>query len=277
MWALIVRLRVVIIEDGGVDKLFAGLLLRGTARMGATIEALHNLQEIEIQIADIQRGIDRKKRVCQKREQTIADLEKKIEKLDRDKHLKQKEADRLQLDVRSHDDHITKLRESLNTAKNQKEYSSVLTELNTFKADNSKTEEQILVYLGEIDELNKEIGDIQSEVEAERSKLTENEQAVNDAEDKASNRLNKLRTERDAAAEGIPPELIDMFTRVASKNDGEAMAMIMRTHPRRQEYACEGCNMAITIEQVNNVLSRDEAVLCNVCGRILYAETAAAS
>jgi len=245
--------------------------------MGATIEALHNLQEIEIQIADIQRGIDRKKRVCEKREKTIADLESKIEKLERDKHSKQKEADRLQLEVRSHDDHITKLRESLNTAKNQKEYSSVLTELNTFKADNSKTEEQVLNYLGEIDELNKQVADIQNEIEAEKSKLVENEQAAKEAEDKASNRLNKLRSEREAATEGIPPELIDMFTRVASKNDGEAMAMIMRTHPRRQEYACEGCNMAITIEQVNNVLSRDEAVLCNVCGRILYAETATAS
>ncbi len=88
--------------------------------MGATIEALHNLQEIEIQIADIQRGIDRKRRVCEKREKTISDLEAKIDKLERDKHSKQKEADRLQLEVRSHDDHITKLRESLNTAKNQK-------------------------------------------------------------------------------------------------------------------------------------------------------------
>lgn len=245
--------------------------------MGATIEALHNLQEIEIQIADIQRGIDRKQRVCRKREATIAEHEKKIEALERQKHIKQKEADRLQLDVRSHDEHITKLRESLNTAKNQKEYSSVLTELNTFKADNSKTEEQVLIYLGEIDEINKQIAELEAECETERTKLVENEQAVVEAEDKARNRLTRLRTERDAASEGIPPELIDMFTRVASKNDGEAMALIMRTHPRRQEYACEGCNMAVTIEQVNNVLSRDEAVLCNVCGRILYAETATAN
>lgn len=245
--------------------------------MGATIEALHNLQEIEIQIADIQRGIDRKKRACRNRSSAIADLEKQIESFQRDRHNKQKESDRLTLEVRTHEDHINKLREARNTAKSQKEYSTVLTELNTFKADNSKTEEQILTYMGEIDELNKQIAEIEKERDAEKEKLAEAEKLAQEAEDKASSRLNRLRSEREAATEGIAPELIDMFSRVAAKNDGEAMAMIMRTHPRRQEYACEGCNMSITIEQVNNVLSRDEAVLCNVCGRILYAESSIAA
>lgn len=240
--------------------------------MGATIEALHNLQEIEIQIAELQRRIDRKRAACQRQEKQIASLDKQLDAVQRDMHNHQKDADRLNLELRTHEAQVAKLREALNTAKNQKEYSTVLTQLNTFKADNSKSEEHILELMTAIDEFKKQIAEFQAQRGKECEKLAELEQAAKAAEDKASSRLTKLKAERKEAAEGIPPETLDMFNRVAAKNGGEAMAVIMRTHPRRQEYACEGCNMSITIEQVNNVLSRDEAVLCNVCGRILYAE-----
>lgn len=240
--------------------------------MGATIEALHNLQEIEIQIAELQRRIDRKRAACQRQQKQIAALDKQVEALRRDMHVQQKESDRLQLDLRTHEEQVAKLREALNTAKNQKEYSTVLTQLNTFKADNSKSEERILELMSGLDEFKKKIAELEAQRAKECEKLAELDDAAQAAEDKASGRLTKLRAERDEAAMGIAPETLDMFNRVAAKNDGEAMAVIMRTHPRRQEYACEGCNMSITIEQVNNVLSRDEAVLCNVCGRILYAE-----
>lgn len=243
--------------------------------MGATIEALHNLQEIEIQIAELQRRIDRKRAACQRQEKQIAGLTRQIETVQREMHQQQKEADSLNLDLRAHEAQVAKLRDALNTAKNQKEYSAVLTQLNTFKADNSKSEERILELMQAIEDFKKQITDFEEQLGKEREKLAELDAAAKAAEDKASDRLSKLRAERDEAATGIAPETLDMFNRVAAKNDGEAMAVIMRTHPRRQEYACEGCNMSITIEQVNNVLSRDEAVLCNVCGRILYAEASA--
>lgn len=243
--------------------------------MGATIEALHNLQEIEIQIAELQRRIDRKRDACQRQEKQIATIDRQIETTRRELHVQQKDSDRLNLDLRSHEAQVAKLRDALNTAKNQKEYSAVLTQLNTFKADNSKSEERILELMSAIDEFQKKIAELEALRAHEREKLAELEAAAQAAEDKASDRLTKLRAERNQAATGIAPETLDMFNRVAAKNDGEAMAVIMRTHPRRQEYACEGCNMSITIEQVNNVLSRDEVVLCNVCGRILYAEVSA--
>jgi predicted nucleic acid-binding Zn-ribbon protein len=85
-----------------------------------------------------------------------------------------------------------------------------------------------------------------------------------------------LKAERDQAASGVPPKALDFFNRVAGKNEGVAMAKVIRTHPKRAEYACDGCNMAINIEQVNAILSRDEAVTCNICGKILYVDAPAA-
>lgn len=245
--------------------------------MGATIEALHNLQEIEIQIAEIQRRIDRKHKDCKRQIADIAAIDRQIADIRRELHTQQKDADRLNLDLQTHEAQVTKLRNALNEAKNQKEYSAVLTQLNTFKADNSKSEERIIELMTAIDEKKKAISELEASRSKESEKLVELQAAAKAAEDKASDRLGGLKSERKAATTGIPPETLDMFSRVAAKNDGEAMAMLVRTHPRRQEYACEGCNMAVTIEQVNNVLSRDEAVLCNFCGRILFSETPSAT
>ncbi|MFQ5501816.1 MAG: zinc ribbon domain-containing protein [Phycisphaerae bacterium] len=240
--------------------------------MGATLEALHRLQEIELQINEIQQRIDRKARVCRRQRQRIAEIDASIESRQQLIHTDQIEADRLDLEAKVSEAEIAKYRNALNTSKTQKEYSAVLTQLNTFKADSGKTEDRVLALLASIDEKKKELEAAQEEREKEVARLEEHEAATRAVEDKTRGDLNRLTDLKKEAASAVPPQVLNIFTRVAGKNDGEALAQIIRTHPKRQEYACGGCNMSITIEQVNSVLSRDEAVLCSVCGRILYAE-----
>ena len=47
--------------------------------MGATLDALCRLQEVELQIAELQRGIERKRRVVRRHEKRIADLDRDIQ------------------------------------------------------------------------------------------------------------------------------------------------------------------------------------------------------
>ncbi len=243
--------------------------------MGATLEALHRLQEVETQIAEIERGINRKVRACTRQTQRIAEIDGKIKSQEQQIKAAQMEADRLNLEAKTAEAEMAKYRNALNTSKTQKEYSAVLTQLNTYKADTSKVEENVLNLLTEIDEKKKVLAATREERVKEESKLKELEAEVEDARQRCKDRLDKLKKQREEAATAVPPDTLITFNRVAGANDGEAMAQVTRTHPRRQEYACEGCNMAITIEQVNAILSRDETVLCNVCGRILYARSAA--
>ena len=43
-----------------------------------------------------------------------------------------------------------------------------------------------------------------------------------------------------------------------------------RENPRREEFSCGGCSMAVTLEQVNRIRYHDEVNTCNFCGRILH-------
>jgi predicted nucleic acid-binding Zn-ribbon protein len=245
--------------------------------MGATLDALHRLQEIELQIAEVRRGIDGRLRAARKQEARMVEIDADIAARQAALRSEQIEADRLDLDVKSREADIARLRQALNAAKTNKEYSAILAQLNTSKADNSKVEERVLALLTQIDAKRKEITALQETRAHEGARLAELQAAVRKAEDQSRNRLVALQALRDEAAAAVPEKALDCFSRVARKNDGEAMARVIRTNPKRAEYACDGCNMAITIEQVNAIMSRDEAITCNTCGRILYIDAPATS
>ena len=73
----------------------------------------------------------------------VRSLQNMLEAKKEEVQLTKVQSDRLELELRSRDEAIAKLRASLNVAKTNKEYAAVLTQLNTSKADNSKIETQV--------------------------------------------------------------------------------------------------------------------------------------
>ena len=79
-----------------------------------------------------------------------------------------------------------------------------------------------------------------------------------------------LESEHETVAKEVSPNNLAVFQRVAEAHEGEAMAKILKPHPKEQEYICDGCNMNIPMEKVNALLTKEEIQLCTVCGRILF-------
>ena len=245
--------------------------------MGATLDALHRLQEVELQITEIRQQIQRKHRAAQAQEKRIAELDQRIRQKEVALRTDQMETDRLDLDVKTSEGQIAKLRAVLNAAKTNKEYSAALTQLNTTKADNSKVEDRVLTILSQVEAKRKDLEAAREERARDVARLEELQGAVRAEQEDSRDLLAKLTADRDQAAEAVPPQMLKVFDRVAQANEGEALARLSRTSPKREEYTCQGCNMSVTMEQVNAILSRDEAILCNTCGRILYVNTPASS
>ena len=45
---------------------------------------------------------------------------------------------------------------------------------------------------------------------------------------------------------------------------------MQKLHPRREEFACGGCNMTVTLEVVEILKSNKQLEVCKSCGRVLY-------
>ena len=79
----------------------------------------------------------------------------------------------LDLDLKTRDAHIEKLRSQQQVAKNNKEYQAFLLEISAGKADRGVVEEQAIALLAEVEKAQKEATDLAGSVETERAKLAE--------------------------------------------------------------------------------------------------------
>lgn len=238
--------------------------------MGATLEALLELRSVQLQITDIRRQLAAKERLVARQEAKVRELEGQLHQQQAELKQTQVLADSADLDLKGHDEHVSKLRDNLNTVRTNKEYAAVLTELNNEKADRSRVEQRALELLNEVDQRRKGVNERTATLTEEKRRLENVRTQLAQVQQSFADRLGSLTAQRTAAADKLDPRVLDMFDRLSERYDGEAMAQCVQVHPRRQEYICEGCNMELTVERANALLTRDDVVTCGSCGRILF-------
>lgn len=238
--------------------------------MGETLQALCALQEIELQIIDIRQQLARRERVVAKHEKSVAEVRRELSVRHDELVECQKEADRLDLDLQGRTQNVNKLRDQLNTVRTNKEYAAVLTQLNTEKAESGELEVRCMERLETVEKKKAEFSDEQAREREALERLEEARRHLQQTEQSFAARLKELVQQREAAAASLEPKIQTLFDRTSARFDGEAMARIVRTHPRRDEFICNGCNMTVAAERYNAAMTRDDVHTCRNCGRILY-------
>ncbi|HPS54774.1 MAG TPA: C4-type zinc ribbon domain-containing protein [Sedimentisphaerales bacterium] len=237
--------------------------------MGPVLNGLIKLQSVENRLRAAKSKLTRCRRNVIIQENMIRTLQGSLDAKREELQLGRLQADRLELELKTRDDSIAKLRASLNVAKTNKEYAVVLTQLNTSRADNSKIETQILEMFKDIETDEAECNDLQKQVEEQKDKL---EQIRKDSEISAvkfEKEIEEIQMEWNLAAKDIPAEPLEIFNRVAETYDGEAIATIEGLGNGNGPYSCGGCFMGITAETVNLLLTKDDIIRCPNCTRIL--------
>jgi len=241
--------------------------------MGQLIAALLHLQSVERQLTQAHRRLKNRNKAVSTQKQRIKELQEQWQ-LQHDRVItRRKEGDSLELDLQTHEEQVAKLRQSLNTARTNKEYAAVLTQINTIKADNAKLEEQALKVLQEVDTIRAEADSTNGKIELEKQHLAKLEQENQEEIVRLQGIIDNLTSDRAKAAAEVPSKELAIFDRIAANYDGEAMAAI-EIHGKKppHEYICGGCCMSLNAEHANALRVRDQIRMCNNCGRILYLE-----
>jgi predicted nucleic acid-binding Zn-ribbon protein len=235
-----------------------------------SLQALHRLQAVETKLRGFKEQLRRKERQFSQYSLRIGQSEEQINARHEEiKHRKTQTA-KLELDFKTIESDIAKLRTQLNSAKNNKEYSAILTQLNTERADNSKLEQKILEELTEIDKLKASLTEMEETQAKQKAELASHESDSKSQIDELKSQIAELESQKQIVAQEVPQNDLKQFTRVADANDGEAMAKIIEPSRGSMDYICDGCNMSLPVEKINALKTRDELQVCPVCGRILY-------
>jgi len=119
--------------------------------MGPFLSALVQLQSIELDLTNLRRRKRVKDNAVNAQQAKINKHNEELASVQENSMERRKRSDELELDLRSSEEHVEKLRVNLNGAKTNKEYATLLTQINSLRADNAKVEDEGLTVIAEID------------------------------------------------------------------------------------------------------------------------------
>jgi hypothetical protein len=186
----------------------------------------------------------------------LAELDK--QSLDLQKQRKDKE-----LELGSKEEAIKKLQGQLYGLKTNKEYQTMLQQIQDAKADSSVVEDKVLELFDKADE-------VKNEVEKERQKLKDEEKVfatekkkIDDRVKEIDDRLAQLEAQRKQALQDIDPKILSQYERILANRDGLAIVTV-------KGNSCGGCNMFVPPQVINLIKMYEHIITCEMCNRILY-------
>src|SRR3954469_20959299 len=146
--------------------------------MGPTNVALVNLYQADQRLREAQGRLDAATKNVRIQERRVNELSEKLKTAQQQHREGQSKAGQHELDLKSRDAHIEKLRTQQQNAKNNKEYQTFLVEINTQKVDRNKVEDETMKLLEQVERSNKDLQEITAQLEGERQKLAAVKEAI---------------------------------------------------------------------------------------------------
>lgn len=238
--------------------------------MGPTNVALVKLFRAEQSLREAQGRLDAANKNVRIQERKVSDLSERMKLAHSKLREQQSSAGQLELDVKTREARIEKLRLQQQTTHNNKEYQAFLIEISTEKADRGKAEDELLKVMEIVEKGQAELKELTAYHDSEAQKLGSMRAQVGETVAKLQAEVDALRPVRDAALEAVPVRLRQIFERLAERFEGEALSALSKPDRRREEYLCTACHMDLVADVYNRLHSRDDVVSCTSCGRILY-------
>ncbi|OHC00255.1 MAG: hypothetical protein A3G70_01110 [Planctomycetes bacterium RIFCSPLOWO2_12_FULL_39_13] len=231
--------------------------------MNERIEVLRRLQSIDTQLKRVEgdklyRGYD-----IQKKQNQIQQKRAELTKITEEAKDSQKKTGVKELDLKSIEAEINKLKSQMNQIKTNKEFSAIKTEIAGKEADKSVLEDEILAMITKYEEVQKRHKFFEKEIEHEESQLRELQKHVETDLKAMEAEIAELKKKHNEYAALVDEDALQHYNRLVRHKDAVAVVSVVNK-------VCQGCFMSITAQILNQLMSGKDITFCHSCGRILY-------
>ena len=203
-------------------------------------------------------------------EAKIAQLSRTLESQTTAFNKLQADANTRDLEMKSRQEHIEKMRASLNNTKTNKEYSAILVNISAEKAEVAKIEEALLEQMQSLETQGKAIADLKAQIAGEQQILARMQSEMAAKVGAIQEQISATKSRRDEAARPVPAETLRVYERVSQKYPGDALAPLEFNEDDLDSVSCGSCYMGLNVEHLNALRGRDAIRRCDSCNRILY-------
>ncbi len=227
------------------------------------IDVLKRVQSLKDKIKELETSQERRKQDVQKKKDQIEEEKALAEKKQEEKVTVQKDIDRKELDLKTNEGEITKYNVQLNSIKTNKEYSALITEIGSKKADMSILEDEILDTMSKLEAANQGLEKATENLRSEEQSLKDLINTV-DAEVKVTDtEIEKIKGEQKKYIDLLDEHSLQSYNRLSNIKGGKAIVPVIGN-------VCGGCSMNITTQTLNELMGSKDLVFCRSCSRILY-------
>ena len=161
------------------------------------------------------------------------------------------------------DSQVVKSNEKLRSVKTNKEYQSILKEIDDLKHKSSDIEDRMLEHLEHVETADNELATSETELGDVKKEVAGKQAEIRSAAEEQRKVLESLQKERNDIWQTVEPKLQALYTKVKQQGHGIAVAAIV-------DAVCQVCRMNIPPQQYNELLRLDALRMCPNCQRIIY-------
>jgi len=234
-----------------------------TANLKEQLQTLIQLQAIDTQIYRLNDEkkakpleIEALKTAFEAKKATLANLEKIS--LDLQKEKKDRE-----LELGSKEENAKKLQAQLFQLKTNKEYNTMLQQIQDAKADGSLIEDKILESMDKIEKSKADIDNERKKLQQEEQTFNAQKKTVEDRIKEIDEKLAQLNIQRQQSVPAIDKKILAQYDRILQNRDGLAIVSV-------KNNTCSGCNMFMPAQVINLIRMYEKIMVCDVCNRILF-------
>jgi len=175
----------------------------------------------------------------------------------------QKDRKKLEGDIQSTQQKISKLRDQMLEAKTNEQYRAFQNEITHFEGDVRKSEDRMLELMSESEPLDAAVKKAESALGDEKKVVDANKAKARERSDADKKELAKLEIERKAEAAKLPARSLRTYEHLRKRWHGSAVAEVV-------EGRCTGCQIVLRPQFYEDVRYGSDFYTCESCGRFLF-------
>ncbi len=230
--------------------------------MHSDVKAAIRLQEVDNQAAELSKEVAALPKHIALIESKLAGSARRVEMDNAALVANGKERKRLDGEIQTQNQKVSKLRDQMLAAKNNDQYKAFQHEIEFCEAEVRKHEDRILELMSESDPLEKAVKAAELAL-GEEKKRVETEKAV--AREKTAvdeKALAELRARRAQIAAEVTPSILKEYDRLRKARRGIAVAEVA-------DGRCTACHIGVRPQFMQELRRGDKVMFCESCGRIL--------
>ena len=161
-------------------------------------------------------------------------------------------------------DREKKTKEKLRAVKTNREYQSLLKEIEDVRAKNSNIEDEMIECLDQMEEVENAITKKKAEYAQLKNQIDEKKDDIKQKAEESKKKLAKLNAEMDGVSKRIDPTLLGKYLTI--KDEFKRKPAVVPV----QNAICRGCNVNLPPQLYNELHRGDKLRYCPNCQRIIY-------